>query len=350
MTALAGAPARRGPRLPRWLQALVSALLLALLVGELDVGDAAARLVRANLGWVGLVLLLMVAEGVYGAYKWWVLLRLHHPSLGLGLVVRVSFVGNFTGQFLPGAAGMELMRGYGLARATGDPTSSFTSILVDRIAGLAGLMLVVLAGSLLDPEQPLVEVAPWALGGLAALALGFGLASAPAPRRLAQRLLRWLPGERARSLLAGVLERLEGFRSQRGLLARALALAVGNTLLRVSVVMAAAAALGLTAPAVAYFVVVPLVIFATLAPVSLGGFGVREAAFVTLLGRYGVPGEEGLALSLLIGVLGMVAELPGAFWLAVETPAPLQPVAPARRSARRRSRRECVASASTSSE
>jgi len=306
----------------RWLQALVSVLLLALLLRGLDLGDAAARLARAQLGWVGLVLLLMLAEGVYGAYKWWVLLRVRHPTLSLGLVVRITFMGSFAGQFLPGSAGMELLRGYGLARSTGDPTTSFTSILMDRIAGLAGLMLVVLAGSLLDPRSPLPHAEPWALGGLAALALGFGLASAPAARRLADRLLRSLRFERLRRPVAGIFERLEGFRRQPGLLGRALLLAVGNTLLRVAVVMAAAAAIGLAAPPPAYLVVVPLVIFATMAPVSLGGLGVREAAFVTLLGRYGVSGEEGLALSLLIGVLGMAAELPGAFWLAVERPTP----------------------------
>ncbi|MCX6020694.1 MAG: hypothetical protein NTZ05_02990, partial [Chloroflexi bacterium] len=39
-------------------------------------------------------------------------------------------------------------------------------------------------------------------------------------------------------------------------------------------------------------------------PVSVAGLGLREGAYVVLLGRYGVPDEQGLALAL--AVFGMI--------------------------------------------
>jgi hypothetical protein len=309
-----GVPGRRRP-LARALRVALSLLLLGLLIHGLDAGDAARRLAGASPPWAGLVLLLMTLEGVYGAYKWWVLLRPHHPSLRLWLVVRVSFIGNFTGQFLPGSVGMELMRIYGLSRTTSDPATSFTSVLVDRIAGLAGLSLVVLGGALLDPAPPLPHAAMLALAALAALALGVGVGASRRCRALAERLLRPAPLRPAQRWLRALGDRLDDYAGRPALLARVLALAVGYTLLRVAVVMAGAEAIGITAPPQAWLVVVPLVIFATQIPVSLGGLGVREAAFVALLASWGVPGEESLALSLLLGAAGLAAELPGA-WFA----------------------------------
>ena len=54
-----------------------------------------------------------------------------------------------------------------------------------------------------------------------------------------------------------------------------------------------------------------------LIPVSLGGWGVREGAFVVLLGFYGVAPEQGLIVSVLFGLALLAASLPGlALWLS----------------------------------
>ena len=42
-----------------------------------------------------------------------------------------------------------------------------------------------------------------------------------------------------------------------------------------------------------------IIIFTTL-PISFSGVGLREGGFIVLLGTYGVPGEEALALAFLV--------------------------------------------------
>jgi hypothetical protein len=46
--------------------------------------------------------------------------------------------------------------------------------------------------------------------------------------------------------------------------------------------------------------------------VSLNGWGVREGAIVVLAGPLGVPAPEALLVSMTLGVLSMLASLPGA--------------------------------------
>ena len=55
----------------------------------------------------------------------------------------------------------------------------------------------------------------------------------------------------------------------------------------------------------------PLVVLATALPVSLGGFGVREAGYVLLLGRIGIPPSDAVVLSLLWFAVTAVAGLLG---------------------------------------
>jgi hypothetical protein len=53
-----------------------------------------------------------------------------------------------------------------------------------------------------------------------------------------------------------------------------------------------------------------------LIPVSLGGWGMREGAFVVLLGFYGIRPEQSLVVSILFGLALLAASLPGlALWL-----------------------------------
>lgn len=62
-------------------------------------------------------------------------------------------------------------------------------------------------------------------------------------------------------------------------------------------------------------VAVPLTVFVSRIPVTVWGLGVVEGANVYLLGLFGVPASEALALSLAARIVDMVSSLPGVlFW------------------------------------
>jgi glycosyltransferase 2 family protein len=60
----------------------------------------------------------------------------------------------------------------------------------------------------------------------------------------------------------------------------------------------------------------------TAVPISISGWGLRELAVVSLLGRHGVPAEEALLFSVGFGVASAIASLPGAFAWLVYSAAP----------------------------
>ncbi|WP_017568735.1 hypothetical protein [Nocardiopsis halotolerans] len=80
----------------------------------------------------------------------------------------------------------------------------------------------------------------------------------------------------------------------------------------VSLFLVAAHLAGVTAPA---FRLVPLLILALLAmsvPVNVGGWGPREAVTALAFGAAGLGSRTGLTVSVVYGLLALVAALPGA--------------------------------------
>jgi uncharacterized membrane protein YbhN (UPF0104 family) len=66
-----------------------------------------------------------------------------------------------------------------------------------------------------------------------------------------------------------------------------------------------------------WLAIMPPVAIFQLLPVSLGGWGVREAGLVIFLGALGIPGETALAASLCIGLSQILVGLPGGLiWLS----------------------------------
>jgi hypothetical protein len=62
-------------------------------------------------------------------------------------------------------------------------------------------------------------------------------------------------------------------------------------------------------------VALTLVTLATLVPISIAGFGIREGSYVVLLGGIGISATDATAISLTTVLVLFIASLPGAFLL-----------------------------------
>jgi len=95
-------------------------------------------------------------------------------------------------------------------------------------------------------------------------------------------------------------------------------------LLSVGVLACGGAALGLALPVWAYaLAAVPTFLMATL-PISLGGWGTREAAAVLAFASLGVAAPQAVALSVLYGLSALLQALAGGL-LMLRSPLPAGP-------------------------
>ncbi len=301
--------------LPRWLRIAMSGVLLALLLSYVDVGQSWEIVRSARLDLLMFAVVLVVADRFLAAYRWYLLLHGRNPEASFWKVTRVYFVANFLGVFMPGSVGVEVLRVYGLARATADLALSFASALVERVLALLALFLLVLVGLIFSPPglPPAIGDAAWL--GLALLGIGVVVLMHPQLRRLTDAVLRGVRLASVRRGLAKLYACLDAYKDRPRLMAWAMFLALGFQLLRVFVMVVIAWSLGLNVAIIHFVVLMPIITFVVLLPISIGGIGVREASFVTLFGLVGVSPEAAFTLSVLGFTLAtIVAALPGA-WL-----------------------------------
>ena len=322
-------PPSPGLRIPSWIRALVSITLLGLLFGYLDFGRLLQILRGAQPALIGGLFVLLLLERVFSAYRWYVLLQGKAPAIAFRSVLGLTFISFFLGTFMPGAAA-QLLRIYVMSRAISDLALAFSSVLVERLLAVFALFLLVSLGLLIAPPELPATLAYLAWLGLGAVIFVWLWLMLPVTRELTSHTLsgRWLLPLRTR--LIKVYRHLDDYARQPFLILWAMLLAIAMQCLRVLSAYVGALALGIQVPVVTFAVLVLIVILVALLPISIGGIGVREAAFVFLLGFAGVSEEAAFGLSVLIYVLGLVTILPGALlwarsgWQSRKAPYPMK--------------------------
>jgi hypothetical protein len=277
------------------LRAVVGVAIVVLLLVRADVHALGHALAHARAWEVALAFLALLAGLVVNAYRWQLFLR----PLGLALrpfdVVRLTFVGTFFNAFLPTGFGGDAYKSFRIRGAAGLAPPLATAVL-DRLAGLAGLALLGLAGC------------AWQLAAgssdrvvLAALILSVGvLAGSAVALWLAPR---WSRGDQSTGNSSSLRMFGQAFATA-GREPQAVrwgtVVGVVSALLLVAVNLLLADSLGTSLPAAVLPAIVLIATLTTALPFSINGLGFREAAYVWCLATYGIGHDRALAFALLV--------------------------------------------------
>lgn len=286
----------------------VSAAILAVILSRIPTDNLLGRVQDGAPVYLAAALLLVLLVMVLVAVRWRLLARWLGLAVPIGLAVRAVFLGAFGSQVLPSTVGADLVRGYLLVQHTAAIRRVAASVIADRLFGLFALCLLLVLFNPVPPQLPAPYaglVAPGALLASGAVLLAFLLACAGIRLDASTRLLRRLRE----------LGTIDGFRLQARPIAGSVALGLAIHALAVVTASLVARAYGVEPALGVWVAIIPFSLLASAVPVSIGGWGVREGAIILLAAPLGVPPAEALLVSLTIGVLNVVASLPGALVL-----------------------------------
>jgi uncharacterized protein (TIRG00374 family) len=300
------------------LKLVVSTVLLAILFSRTDLSGLWSSVRNASLPWVVAALGLYLVQMIVSTWRWGVLLVPQGVDLGHRRLLSSYLVATFFNNFLPSNIGGDVVRIRDTAGPAKSRTLAATVVLFDRGIGLIGLVLVAAMGA---------TAAAAGAGGTRAMGVlpswlwaGFLLATLiSAPMVLAPagfgRLLRpltvfhpeWVGGRITR-----ITDALARFRERPWSLVSAFGGAVLVQALLVLFYAAVARSLDIPVSIWHLAVIVPVSFVVQMVPVSVNGFGVREATFSFYFSRLGLPIESAMALSLGSTALVMLFSLSGA--------------------------------------
>lgn len=301
----------------RTIRIVVSGLLLAWLAWRTDWSQVHQSLAGLEVGlWLASAGLYLLAQ-VASVCRWRLLARPLGFHVPLGRYLTAYFTGMFFNLFLPTSVGGDVIRAWYLNGGSGRALPALVTVIVDRMNGLAALLVLACGGVLFCP----IDLPGWVrwsvwlcAGGMAAGFAGLLAWSGRADGRLGAprfRLVRALGQALARSL-----------RQPRVLLAGTV-LSFVIQALNVLVVGLIGRGLHLEVPAGYWWVVVPMISLVTLLPISLNGMGVREGGLILLLAPLGVPASAALSLAWLWFAIFLAASvIGGGVYLFSSTPRP----------------------------
>lgn len=296
------------------LKIALSVLAIIGVAYSVDLSVAWQHMVNQNLWLLAVAGTCMVMQIGFGGLRWHVILaRLGVPN-PVPESLRLFYIAAFFNNWLWGAVSGDLARVWLSYRARASVATAISSVVLDRVAAVAGVAVLVLVtaplfvaymGSMISALIP----AGVAIAGLGGIMVAAQLHRLPLPWQHS-RLLR---GFQTLSHDAGTVF----LRPASVIPALGLAVAAQTALAISTYFVAQSMDIALTL--LECLVLMQPVVLITALPISVGGWGVRETAMITLFSAFGVPTSAALAMSVQIGLLSMLVSLPGAvLWLRLK--------------------------------
>jgi glycosyltransferase 2 family protein len=290
------------------LQVVLSVALIAAVLWQADLDRIGDALRETSPGWFAAAIAINVVATAVMALRWYLLLRARgRRDPGLWWLFETYSIALLLGQILPTAVGGDAVRAIDLARRTGARAEAVSSVVVDRVVGLAALGVLAAAGALaggsgIDGGTAIaLGLGVVAVTGLAAAAL-FSLRLQPMLRRCAPLAARL----RVEAPLRALYHALHAYRGHPGALALVFVLGVGAQGLRAISIAFLARGMDIDIGLATLLVLCPVLFLVTVVPISLNGIGLREATFVVVLGGAGMAREDAFALGLAFFAVGVL--------------------------------------------
>jgi glycosyltransferase 2 family protein len=258
-----------------------------------------------------LVVVNTVLLGIFQGLRWRLLLETLNVRVGFVWVFHVSLLAIFFNQIVPAMVGGEVARVWQGKKVGINFQTLLLSVMVDRIVGLIGIAFVCALGlkALFDLSQgssvfwsDLLLVGLSFVGTLVIFLL----------RAMPTGLARW----RVFRGLYSVGDMFWRIVRKPKFLIGTMALSVFSHAVQIFSMFFIAKVVELPLSVESGLILFPPILFVSMMPVSLAGWGVREGAMLVGLALVGINADSALAVSILFGALAIcVGALSGGIWL-----------------------------------
>lgn len=259
---------------------------------------------------------LLLLQVFIGAWRWQLVARAFDISLPYRNFFQMSYISVFFTLFPFGMIGADIAKSWYLNKSQAKLDDTIHSVIVDRVISVISLCLIVIfflpfSHGLIRADAPIVQ-------SLFLVLIVFGLvfiALLIAPQRLHTRLRT--------PLFRRVLDLSKALRKVTLEPRHSVRIWTTSILAQFTLVSAMAVlfpALHLDAQATDLFLILPIVLFVAMIPLSVAGWGFREGAMFQFSAFLSVSAADAVSVSVVFGVLVILVAAGGCIpWLAYES-------------------------------
>ena len=288
------------------LKVIVSLGLITLVISQVDFKEIINILKNVDITMIIYALTLLTVQVFITTVRWQLVLKCQKVELDYKNTLQILYSGLFFNQAMPSSVGGDVIRGYYLKKQGMTLGRATLGVLMDRLFGMVGLVLLVLASLPLLFElvnNSIARTGVFLIASSISLALLLVFFTDKLPGNFSHfKIIRGFYSL-SREGRCCIFDRYNGV--------IILLISVLIHLISVFSVMIMSIGLGLDIEWGGFLLMVPLVGLMMVVPISIAGWGVREGVMVVGFGYLGVVSEAALALSILYGLSILVVALPG---------------------------------------
>jgi hypothetical protein len=285
----------------------ITLVIFLIIFNSIDVDKFLYTLGKSNGLFLLFGLFFQYLSTALASYRWHLIMRILRYGLPFGFFYASYFKATFFNQALPSTIGGDAVRVLDLIAEKKNKKRAFFDVLIDRVIGLLGLLVLSLVANLLYPGvlpgNIHLLVLLLSAGGIAGVAVLLNLSRINLLKRFRFLKLFYDLSLRFRIIL----------RNRRRVWIQIL-LSVAVHLLAVAAFYMIALSISMKVDFTLFAVIIPAVLLISIIPVSLAGWGVRESAMIGLFLLVGADREKVLSISVLYGIILILIGLYGAFY------------------------------------
>ena len=272
-----------------------STALLLWVIRNTDLSEVIRALKGANIYFLVGAFIIYCGSYYLRTYRWQILLKTKGIIASNAYLYQSYMVGIFFSNFLPSIVGGDGIRVYDIWRLEPNKSIAVSTVIVDRILGL--IVLIAFAGStlLFVPQAIISELKLsylsyynlWLLLGIMIFAVIIQKTFLPICRL--SRVLNKVKSpwwQKIQEKFKNIFNAFIAFSNHKASLIKALAWSILVQITVITHYYLVAKALSFPTPLITFFLVVPVATVITMLPISINGIGLRENAFVFLLGTF----------------------------------------------------------------
>lgn len=289
------------------LKLAVSSLALYLVFSKVNTGHTFSIMKSIGPSHFFSAVFLYIFSQLVSSFRWKLLLS---ENFTVRRLFSIYLIGAFFGSFMPGIIGGDAVRAYYLNKKAKKMSLTLASIFMDRYIGYVSLMIIGISAAPFTLRYFGDSPYKWSMPVIFVVFLTCSFL-----------FFNLQLGKRFR----GMTEFYEYFiylKTRKGTVIKAALISFLVQFLNFFMVVILAAGMGEKISLLLLFVFLPIIITITTIPISISGLGIREGAFVILLGLIGVKPEIATSLSLAWFFSIFVGSIPGLviYFLRTTTP------------------------------
>lgn len=281
---------------------------------------------HVRFGFVLIAISFFLTIPILSTLRWKLVLGVHGVKPSFYKLCKLFFIGLFFNNSMPGLTGGDVIKAYYVTRETSDrKAEAVTSVFIDRVVGIIGLMIVGLIALFFNLQNPdLRRIAAFIIIIFFSLVFFVTILlnkSMFAGMPLMNRLMNRIP---FKETVTRVYEAFYRYKHDPQIVVWGVAISLG--IHGINCVMVSILGLSVALDGVSlkhYFLFIPVISVISALPISLSGLGVGEQLYVYCFGLVGAEPEGALAIAIMVRLAVLVCSLPGLFYYVTISEKPL---------------------------